>query len=224
MTQAETTTHAPDTGAHAVPALFDDQRAGAIYKAAAAMIRRRGFAQTSMADIADAVALTKPGLYYYVKGKQELLFSIMRYAMDLLDAEVMAKAEPVADPEARLRTIVGAHARLLMRDEHGALGILIDEVEGLSGAQKEAIIGRKRRYFDFVRDTIEALRQQRGLTGIEPTAAAFSVLGMIMWLSRWYSPDGPVAAEEIAEDLTEIALAGVLADRPSLRPVPTQPI
>lgn len=206
----------------AQPALFEDERAGAIYRTAAAMIRRRGFAQTSMAEIADAVELTKPGLYYYVKGKQELLFSIMRYAMDLLDAEVLAKAQPVADPEARLRTIVGQHARLLMRDEHGALGILIDEVEGLTGAQKEEIIARKRRYFELVRDTIGALRRQRGLVGIDLTAAAFSVLGMIMWLSRWYAPDGPVAGDEIAKDITEIALAGVLADRPPLRSVPAE--
>lgn len=190
------------------------------------MIRQRGFAKTSMAEIADAVELTKPGLYYYVKGKQELLYAIMAHAMDLLDEAVLVRAEPIADAEVRLRTIVGQHARLLMRDEHGALGILIDEVEGLRGAEKETIIARKRRYFELVRDTIRVLRDERGLTGIEPTAAAFSVLGMIMWLSRWYDPNGPVAREDIAEDLTEIALAGVLAERSDGRravPMPSPP-
>jgi len=114
-------------------ALFDDQRAGAIYRTAAQLIRRRGFAATSMAEIAEAVELTKPGLYYHVKGKKELLFAIMSHAMDLLDREVVASATPEEDPEQRLRIIVDRHCRLLMRDEHGALGILIDEVEGLSG-------------------------------------------------------------------------------------------
>lgn len=206
------------------PALFDDRRAGAIYRTAAAMIRQRGFAKTSMADIASAVDLTKPGLYYYVKGKQELLYAIMSHAMDLLDEEVLAQAEPIVDAESRLRTIVDRHARLLMRDEHGALGILIDEVEGLPEAEKREIIARKRRYFELVRDTIAELRAARGLSGIEPTAAAFSVLGMIMWLSRWYDPDGPTSSDDVAKDLTEIALAGVLADRGPSRSVPTAPI
>lgn len=222
------------------PALFDDERAGKIYRVAAQMIHRRGFASTSMAHIADAVTLTKPGLYYYVKGKKELLFSIMRYAMDLLDREVMERAAPLEDPEQRLRAIVGHHAHLLMRDEHGALGILIDEVAGLADEQRVEIIRRKRRYFDFVRDTIAALHGRRGLTSIDPTVAAFSVLGMIMWLSRWYDAAGPLPRDTVAENITEIALAGVLAggeppvavaqslwesaaDRaggPALRPVP----
>lgn len=193
--------------------LFDDDRAGAIYRTAAKMIYERGFANTSMNDIAEAVALTKPGLYYYVKGKKALLYAIMAYAMDLLDAEVRVRAEPEDDPEARLRVIVGQHARLLMRDQHGAMGILIDEVAGLEPDHQSEIIARKRRYFELVRSTIEAYRDERGLAGIDSTAAAFSVLGMIMWLSRWYDPAGPRNAEEVAEDLTEIAISAVGAER-----------
>jgi len=205
-------------------ALFDDQRAGAIYRTAAQLIRRRGFAATSMAEIAEAVELTKPGLYYHVKGKKELLFAIMSHAMDLLDREVVASATPEEDPEQRLRIIVDRHCRLLMRDEHGALGILIDEVEGLSGEQKDEIIARKRRYFELVRDTIAELRYQRGASGIDPTAAAFSVLGMIMWLSRWYDTAGPLSSDEITDDLTAIALAGVLAEHGPWRTTTRQPI
>lgn len=194
-------------------ALFDDDRAGKIYRTAAQMIYKRGFANTSMNDIAEAVALTKPGVYYYVKGKKELLFAIMSYAMDLLDAEVFERAVPERDPEQRLRIIVGQHARLLMRDEHGAMGILIDEVSALPPEQRETIIARKRRYFELVRSTIAALRAQRGLAALDATVAAFSVLGMVMWLSRWYHPEGSLSADEVAGDLTEVALGAVLAER-----------
>ncbi len=208
-----TTATLDDAQVTAASALFDDERAGKIYRVAAQMIHQRGFASTSMAHIADAVRLTKPGLYYYVKGKKELLFSIMGYAMDLLDREVMARAAPHQDPEHRLRAIVSHHAHLLMRDEHGALGILIDEVAGLADKQRVEIIERKRRYFDFVRDTIAALHEERGLTDIDPTVAAFSVLGMIMWISRWYDPSGSLPRDAVAENITEIALAGALAGK-----------
>ncbi|RMH17682.1 MAG: TetR/AcrR family transcriptional regulator [Acidobacteria bacterium] len=195
--------------------LHSDDRAGLIYRTAAKMIYERGFANTSMNDIAEAVAMTKPGVYYYVKGKKELLFAIMSYAMDRLDAEVMARAEPERDPERRLRIIVGQHARLLMRDEHGTLGILIDEVGGLAADQRAVIIRRKRRYFDFVRRTIEELWAARGIEGRSSTVAAFSVLGMIMWLSRWYDPRGPLSSDEVADDLTEVALGAVTNARPA---------
>ncbi len=199
---------------------FDDARAGAIYRTAARMINQRGFAKTSMNDIAEAVRLTKPGLYYYVKGKKELLYAIMAYAMDLLDAEVMARAQAETDPERRLRVLVARHANLLMRNEHGTIGILIDEVDGLAPDQKHEIIVRKRRYFEFVRRTIEALRSARGLQRIDATVAAFSVLGMVMWLSRWYEADGPLSSDKVADDLVELAVAAVLAERPEPAPFP----
>ena len=193
------------------PRPFDDQRAGTIYRTAARMIYEKGFAATSMNEIAEAVDLTKPGLYYYVKGKKELLFSIMSFAMDRLDEEVIGPARDIAEPEERLRIIVRQHARLLTR-EVGVLGILMDEVSGLSDEQKVKITARKRAYFDLLRDTLDELATEGRLRGVDTTVAAFSLLGMVMWLARWYDAEGPLASEEVADHLTEIAVAGMLRD------------
>ncbi len=190
--------------------LFDDERAGIIYRTAARMIYQKGFDATSMSEIAQAVDLTKPGLYYYVKGKKELLYSIMDFAMDLLDSEVVGPAKVIEDPEERLRIIVGQHARLLTH-EAGALAILIDEDAGLSAEQREEITHRKRAYFDLLRDTLEDLKGQDRLRPVDSTVATFSMLGMIMWIARWYDPKGRLEREQVVSDVTEIALAGLLA-------------
>jgi len=213
--------------------LFNDERAGVIYRTAAQMIYENGFDATSMSQIADAVKLTKPGLYYYVKGKKELLFAIMSFAMDLLEAEVIRPAEKIADPAERLRAIVAEHARLLTH-EQGTLAILIDEVDGLSEEYRRKIVGRKRDYLDFVRGTLEELRRAGRLRNVDTTVAAFSMLGMVMWLSRWYSADGRLRSSEVVRDVTEIALGGLLCEpepgiskvtsgtvREVSRPVPT---
>ncbi|MEM9558432.1 MAG: TetR/AcrR family transcriptional regulator [Acidobacteriota bacterium] len=188
---------------------FDDDRAGAIYRTAARMIYEKGFASTSMNEIAEAVDLTKPGLYYHVKGKKELLFAIMSFAMDRLDEEVVGPARLLEDPAERLRMIVRQHARLLTR-ETGALAILIDEVGGLSAEQREAITRRKREYFDFLRDALEALRVAGRLRVPNATSAAFSILGMVMWIARWFQPGGRLNGEDVADHVTETALGGVL--------------
>ncbi len=189
--------------------LFDDERAGKIYRTAARMIYERGFDATSMNDIADAVKLTKPGLYYYVKGKKELLFAIMNFAMDLLDREVIRPAEKIGDPVERLRAIVAEHTRLLTHDE-GALVILMDEVGSLSEGFRLQITARKRGYFDFMRATLDDLAATGKLHPVDTTVAAFSLLGMVMWLARWYSPGGRLTSGEVVRDVTEIALRGVL--------------
>lgn len=189
--------------------LFDDDRAGGIYRTAAEMIYAKGFDATSMAEIADAVELTKPGLYYYVKGKKELLFRIMSFAMDLLETRVVAPARQLADPAERLRAIVREHARLLTH-ERGALAILIDEVAGLGDEQRRTIVARKRAYFDLIRDTLAALRTAGRLRDVDTTVATFSLIGQVMWLARWYDPQGRLDADAVVADLTDIAVAGVL--------------
>ena len=218
MTTETLTESAPSTAVKAgkssrKAALFDDERAGRIYRTAAKMIYEKGFAATSMNEIAEAVELTKPGLYYYVKGKKELLFAIMSFAMDLLDVEVVAPAEETRDPAARLRVVISRHARLLTHDA-GALAILIDEVGGLSDEQRVAITARKRAYFDFIRETLEQLKSEGRLRAIDTTTATFSLLGMVMWLSRWYQTGGRMAGDVVVDDVTEIALNGVLSGSP----------
>ena len=196
----------------ASPTLFDDDRAGNIYRTAARMIYERGFDATSMNDIAEAVKLTKPGLYYYVKGKKELLFSIMSFAMDLLERNVVEPAEQIADPASRLHAIICEHARLLTLESSNAIAVLIDEVEGLGESYRRRIKERKRRYFDFVRSTLEELRAAGRLREVDTTVATFSLLGMVMWLSRWYAKNGRLESDEVVHDIATIALGGALLD------------
>lgn len=191
------------------PTLFQADRAGSIYRTAAQMIYEKGFDATSMNDIAEAVELTKPGLYYYVKGKKELLFAIMSFAMNQLDRHVVEPAKAITDPHRRLETIVAEHARLLTH-EPGAVAILIDEVGGLPQDEQHAITRRKRDYFDFLRGTLEELRERGELRAVDPTVAAFSLLGMVMWLARWFLSDGRLSSEQVVRDVTTIALGAVL--------------
>lgn len=191
-------------------ALFDDQRAGNIYRTAARMIYEKGFDATSMSEIAEAVQLTKPGLYYYVKGKKELLFSIMSFAMDLLEEQVVKAASAVDDPEERLRVMVSEHARLLTQDTQ-AVAILIDEVSALNPLQQEEITKRKRAYFDLLRDTLDTLKEHDKLRAVDTTVAAFSLLGILMWISRWYAGDGRLSREAVVDDITEIAVGAMLS-------------
>ncbi len=196
--------------------LFSDRRVGGIYRKAAEMISERGFDGTSMNQIAAALGFTKPALYYHVKGKKELLYSIMSFAMDRLDEEVVAPARAIADPVERLRLIVGRHARLLTHEEGAAeaVSILMDETRGLNENLRTQITRRKRAYFDFLRHTLEELADAGRLRPIDTTVGAFSLLGMVMWIVRWYQPTGPRSEDDVVRDITEIAVGGMLLDAP----------
>ena len=194
----------------AVAAGGEQDRRAEIYRSAARIFHRKGYHATSINDIAATVGLTKAGLYYYIKGKQDLLFAIMGFAMDQLDEQVIEPARGVQDPQARLETIVGRHARLITQDS-SALTILVNELEGLLPDDRADIIGRQRDYVDFIADTLAALRDEGKVSDLDPTVGAFSLVGMILWISRWYRADGRLDGDEVVAAVTRMAVSAVLS-------------
>jgi TetR/AcrR family transcriptional regulator, cholesterol catabolism regulator len=186
-----------------------DGRAAEVFRTAAEVILQKGYDATSVSDIAGALGITKAGLYHYIHGKTQLLFDIMQYGLDQLDREVAQPAKAISDAETRLRFMIGMHARIVTRG-HGAVTILVDEARALTPVQNRKIKRRKRGYFDFLRDTLDELTSEGKLRDVDVTVAAFSLLGMINWLSRWYQPDGALDEEKIAEQIVDIALNGLI--------------
>jgi AcrR family transcriptional regulator len=184
-------------------------RAEEIYVKAARIFHEKGFDATSMNDLAEAFQLTKAGLYYYIKSKEELLFAIMSFGMDCLERHVVSPARADPDAERRLRLILKAHARLLTEGSK-AIAILSDEMAGLSAKHRRQILARKRGYFDLVRATLEELKTEGKLRDVDATVATFSLFGMLLWLPRWYQPKGRLSSDEVIEEVVKMALGGLL--------------
>ena len=195
-------------------ASVEPDRLADIYRAAARIICEKGYDATSMNDIADAVGITKSGLYHHVSGKRNLLFSIMNFGLDSLEEQVITPARLIADPERRLRTIIINHVHLITSRStpqgNNPVSIVIDEVAGLTPAQRRKTDQRKRAYVDLIRETLKQLEAGGRLRDIDLDAATFSLLGMILWLSRWYNPDGRLTPEQVSKEVTKIALGGLL--------------
>ena len=189
-------------------------RLAEIYRAAAQIICDKGYDATSMNDIAEAVGITKSGLYHHVSGKRNLLFSIMNFGMDSLEEQVIAPARAIADAEQRLRTIITNHVHLITSRStsqgNNPVTIVVDEVAGLTVAQRRKIDQRKRAYVDLIREALSELKESGKLRDLDVIAATFSLLGMILWLSRWYSPEGRLTPDQVSEEVTKIALSGLL--------------
>ena len=90
-------------------------RRAEICRTAAQIIRERGFEATSLADIAKAIGISKSGLYHYTNSKHALLFEIMMFGLDQIEAEVVSPVRGIADPQERLYEVVNRHIRIATR-------------------------------------------------------------------------------------------------------------
>ncbi|MEM9553945.1 MAG: TetR/AcrR family transcriptional regulator [Acidobacteriota bacterium] len=187
------------------PTLNDDERAIDIYREAAHIIRDKGFDATSMGDIAKAVDLTKGGLYYYIKGKEALLYAIMCFALEELDRRVLAPAQKISEPSQRLAHMLSAHLKLVL-DETNAMVVLADELEGLSPEHRRTIEERYMQYRDALRDTAASMLAESGHRTLDPSVAAGALCSLAEGVVRWFDAERHPQRDHVVEQVTRMAL------------------
>jgi TetR/AcrR family transcriptional regulator, cholesterol catabolism regulator len=192
----------------------ESERYRAILEVAARIICARGYDSASMQDIASACGLTKAGLYHHVQSKEQLLFAIMDYGMDVFEERVLSKAEPIADPLERLRTCMRLNIELVTKGWSKEVTIILHEHATLTGEPRAAINQRKKRYVRFLEETVAEAQRRGQVREVNPTVAAYSLLGMVLWIYKWYQPEGKLSVEQVADGMVDLLLQGLLPRGP----------
>ncbi|MGW1740721.1 TetR/AcrR family transcriptional regulator [Nocardia sp. NPDC001965] len=86
----------------------------AILDAAVRLFVAKGFEETSLREIADAVGITKPSLYYHYASKLELLVAIVNPLLDDLRALADEVEQTSPDPDAH-RNVLQTYIRTMIR-------------------------------------------------------------------------------------------------------------
>jgi TetR/AcrR family transcriptional regulator, cholesterol catabolism regulator len=189
------------------------QKLREICRVAARVFYEKGYDGASMQDIAEAVGLTKAGLYHHVSSKDMLLYEIMNYGMDILEEAVLAKVKDIQDPREKLRQTILGHIDLVVRARDMEITVILHENRSIKGNLRKQINTRKRAYIDYLEGLIARVQEQSGMPPrLSPHIAAFAVLGMINWLYQWYHLEGPVKEEEISTAYVDFFFRGLLGD------------
>lgn len=191
------------------PASDPKDRRRQILETAARLICEKGYQATALRDIADACGLTKAGLYHHCRSKEHLLLEIMSYGMDVFEEQVLYKVMPIEDPVERLRACMHENVLLVTEGRNKEITIILHEHDTLTGEARAQIDARKKRYVRFLETSFaEAVRQGR-LRKLHPKVAAFSFLGQVLWIYKWFRPDGEVPAKELAEEMVGLFFDGL---------------
>jgi TetR/AcrR family transcriptional regulator len=183
-----------------------------IVREAARVFNRRGSHGATLDLVAERLGVTKAALYRYVQSKQDLLYACHEEAMEIA-RESMDKGEALGRNGLE-KIQIGMAAYL--REMIGVMGVpvLILEENALTGKQARHIIGLRDAFEDRMRRLVREGIADGSILPLNPKLAMFVLLGAVHWVTKWYSPDGPWSADEVADGLIEMATRG-LAARPS---------
>lgn len=182
-----------------------------ICRIAARVFYEKGYSGASMQDIAEAVGLTKAGLYHHIGSKDRLLFEIMNYGMDILKETVLDKVALIQDPQEKLRQTIAGHIHLIVRARDLETTVILHENRSLPDPLRQRINARKKEYIHFLEGLISEVQERSGRKALlSPQLAAFALLGMINWLYQWYRIEGPIPEAQLAETYSDFFFRGLL--------------
>jgi AcrR family transcriptional regulator len=180
-----------------------------ILETAARLICEKGYEGASIQDIADACNLTKAGLYHHIRSKEHLLLEIQNYGMDVFEEQVLSQVVAIADPVERLKTCMEKNVLLVTQAWSKEVTIILHEHATLTGEARAQINARKKRYVRFLESSFaEAIRAGR-IRAVNPTVAAFSFLGMVLWIYKWFRSDGKIDAQQLAQEMQDLFFGGL---------------
>jgi TetR/AcrR family transcriptional regulator, cholesterol catabolism regulator len=185
------------------------ERHRAVLETAARLICERGYEAASVQDIAAACGLTKAGLYYYIRSKEELLLEIMSYGMDIFEERVLLQVLAISDPVERLKACMEKNIFLVTEAWSKEVTIILHEHDTLTGAARQQINARKRRYVHFLESSFEEAVREGRIRPVNPRVAAFSFLGQVLWIYKWFRPDGQIPAEQLAREMLDLFFGGL---------------
>jgi TetR/AcrR family transcriptional regulator, cholesterol catabolism regulator len=186
-------------------------RRAELVRAAARLFFERGYHGTSMQHLGDALGLQRGSLYAHIGGKEDLLFDVVDEGAERF-LERGGQAEVLEAPAAgRLRSFLRGHVTTAI--EHlDAATVFLNEWRYLSPDLK-ALVKAKRDRYEAMLESIIRSGIERGefRADADVRFALLLVLSAGNWVYEWYSPEGELGPEEIADRFTDLIVVGLEA-------------
>ena len=185
-------------------------REAELHAAATRLFRQRGFHATSMQDLGEALGMNRGSLYHYISAKDELLWTILTRALDILEERVLPILESDASSVDRLTGAIREHLRVAA-DHADELSLIQIEWRALDRERQAEMIRRRDAYEARWRATLEAGIADGSLRSFDVRLAGIGILSACNWFTQWYRPSGAASVDEIADAFAELFLGGLRA-------------
>jgi AcrR family transcriptional regulator len=179
-----------------------------ILERAAELFAERGYAGTTVQDIADALGMSRPALYYYVKSKDVLLEQLVEN-LSLTDAKELEaiRRRRSGDPLSKLREMARQLAVNAASNPHQTQILAQSKhhlPEELARVDREA----ERSVILSLMWALDQGARRGQVRALDAHTAALAIVGMCLW-TAWWIGDG--AVDPVADQVADQAVASVLA-------------
>ncbi|HBN31009.1 MAG: TetR/AcrR family transcriptional regulator [Rhodobacterales bacterium] len=195
-----------------------------VLDAAAICFMEKGYAGSTLDDVARHMGATKGRIYHYFNSKSELMHAVRKRAMDINFAAIRDGFDSNLPPAQKFRLMADAHALNMMAEQpyqRALFDSLHTHMTRDKAARHDAImdefIGDRRAFEDMFREVLEQGKASGAFRFKTLSIALHTVITILNSSIYWYSPrpdETDKDRRQIASELVDMAQRALGATTP----------
>jgi AcrR family transcriptional regulator len=178
----------------------------AVADAVAELFHEGGYEAVSVVDTAEKLSISRATLYRTVATKQDLVGILFERNTREIEEKVRAAIGAIDDPAECLKELVR-----LQTDAAVQMRYSMPVFFG-GGELPQDVVARwhswSRRFEKMWLSVVEANMEAGYIEQGDPVITTRLILGMILWVSRWYRPSEKITSAQIAEEAVRLLRLG----------------
>jgi AcrR family transcriptional regulator len=180
-----------------------------VIRHAAELFREKGYAASSMRDLAQKMGMEAASLYSHIKSKEEILqhlcFDMAAEFRKSLD-EVEKQKYPASE---KLRSGIVGHIKVMAKDLT-ASAVFMNEHRHLSQPHLREFLLLRINYINRFKDIIEqGIRSGEFKENIDKKLAVMTLFSSLNWMPLWYDPHSNIVPADLGQQLADMLVNGL---------------
>lgn len=179
-----------------------------VIRTAAELFREKGYAASSMRDLAQKLGIEAASLYSHIKSKEEILqnlcFDMATEFRKSLD-EVEKQKGPASE---KLRKGIIGHIQVMAKDLT-ASAVFMNEHRHLSQPYLREFLLLRINYINRFKDIISEGINTGEFKDIDKKLAVMTLFSSLNWMPQWYDPTSNIVPESLGQQLSDMLVNGL---------------
>ncbi|MBL3655644.1 TetR/AcrR family transcriptional regulator [Fulvivirga sediminis] len=179
-----------------------------LIKTAAQLFKEKGYAATSMRDLANTLGIEAASLYSHIKSKEEILQSLCFEMADKFRESLEEVENTNFSYTKKLRLGILGHIQVMAR-ELTASAVFMNEHRHLSQPYLRSFLLLRINYINRFKKIIEGGIKSGEFKNVDTKLAVMTLFSSLNWMPHWYDPSGIIEPIELGHQLADMLIDGL---------------
>jgi AcrR family transcriptional regulator len=177
---------------------------------AAAMFKDKGFAASSMRDLAETVGIEAASLYNHIKSKSEILQEIIMHTATDCNVHMEEVDSGEKSSLKKIEDILRFHVRMML-NRFEEYHVMTHEWIHLSEPHLSNFISQRRSYVQRLEAIVEQGIQDKEMKPVVPYVAVLTILSAVRGLEFWHRSQKKYSPQQMEDNMVMHLITGLQA-------------